>query len=143
MYTLDWGDVMAKFLTEDEIRQLEKNPYVISASDRFIFFTAEFKRIFYDRYMETKKPKRILESMGFDTDLLGYARIHSITMHTVKEYETRGFFSDQNIRRNGEICPEAAYAYKIKQLEEALARTKQENEYLKKISSISKRGNRQ
>lgn len=131
---------MARFYTEDEIRRLEANPYVINATDRFINFTAEFKQIFYNRYKETRKPKRILESLGFDIELLGYARIHSITMHVVKEYETRGYFSDLNMRQSGEISPESAAAYKIQYLEKELARTKQENEYLKKISSVSRKG---
>ena len=131
---------MARFYTEDEIRRLEANPYVINATDRFINFTAEFKQIFYSRYKETRKPKRILESLGFDIELLGYARIHSITMHVVKEYEARGYFSDLNMRQSGEISPESAAAYKIQYLEKELARTKQENEYLKKISSVSRKG---
>jgi hypothetical protein len=80
-----------------------------------------------------------LESLGFDIELLGYARIHSITMHIVKEYETRGYFSDLNMRQSGEISPESASAYKIQYLEKELARTKQENEYLK-ISSVSRKG---
>ena len=130
---------MARFYTEDEIRRLEVNPYVINATDQFINFTAEFNQIFYSRYKETRKPKRILESLGFDIELLGYARIHSITMHVVKEYETRGYFSDLNMRQSGEISPESAAAYKIQYLEKELARTKQENEYLKKISSVSKK----
>jgi hypothetical protein len=130
---------MARFYTEDEITRFEANPYVISATDRFINFTAEFKQIFYSRYKETRKPKRILESLGFDIELLGYVRIHSITMHVVKEYETRGYFSDLNMRQSGEISPESASAYKIQYLEKELARTKQENEYLKKISSVSKK----
>lgn len=131
---------MARFYTEDEIRRLEANPYVINATDRFINFTAEFKQTFYSRYKETRKPKRILESLSFDIELLGYARIHSITMHVVKEYETRGYFSDLNMRQSGEISPESASAYKIQYLEKELARTKQENEYLKKISSVSRKG---
>ena len=131
---------MARFYTDDEIRRLEANPYVINATDRFINFTAEFKQIFYSRYKETRKPKRILESLGFDIELLGYARIHSITMHVVKEYEARGYFSDLNMRQSGEISPESAAAYKIQYLEKELARTKQENEYLKKISSVSRKG---
>lgn len=36
---------MARFYTEDEIRQLEANPHVINAADRFINFTAEFKQL--------------------------------------------------------------------------------------------------
>ena len=131
---------MARFYTEDEIRRLEANPYVINATDRFINFTAEFKQTFYSRYKETRKPKRILESLGFDIELLGYARIHSITMHVVKEYETRGYFSDLNMRQSREISPESAFAYKIQYLEKELARAKQENEYLKKISSVSRKG---
>ena len=131
---------MARFYTEDEIRRLEANPYVINATDRFINFTAEFKQIFYSRYKETRKPKRILESLGFDIELLGYARIHSITMHVVKEYETRGYFSDLNMRQSGEISPESASVYKIQYLEKELVRAKQENEYLKKILSVSRKG---
>lgn len=130
---------MAKFFTEDEIRQLEENAYVISVNDRFIFFKAEFKRIFYNQYLETRKPKRILESMGFDTEMLGYARIHSITMHISNEFKARGFFSDESIRRSGEICPETACAFKIQYLEKELARAKQENEFLKKILSTFKK----
>ena len=113
---------MAKFFTVDEIRQLEENPYVLIVNDRFIFFTAEFKRLFYNQYLETKKPKRILTAMGVDA-----------------EFKARGFFSDESLRRSGEICPETAFAFKIQYLEKELARTKQENEFLKKISSASKK----
>jgi len=51
--------------------------------------------------------------MNFDIELLGYARMHSITMHVVKAYETRGYFSDLNMRQSGEMSPESASAYKI------------------------------
>ena len=67
---------MARFYTEEEIRRLEANPYVINATDRFINFTAEFKQIFYSRYKETRKPKRILESLGFDIELFGCCFLH-------------------------------------------------------------------
>ena len=129
---------MAKYFTEDDIRQLEENQYVLSVNERFIFFTAEFKRL-YNQYLVTKKPKRILTAMGVDAELLGYARIHSITMHISNEFKSRGFFSDESIRRSGEICPETACAFKIQYLEKELARTKQENEFLKKISLASKK----
>ena len=130
---------MARFYTEDEIRRLEANPYVINATDRFINFTAEFKQIFYSRYQETRKPKRILESLGFDIELLGYARIHSITMHVVKEYEARGYFSDLNMRQSGEISPESAAAYKIQYLEKN-SPEQSKRMSIKKISSVSRKG---
>ena len=73
--------------------------------------------------------------------MLGPTRVHSITMHIVKEFKQKGCFSDKILSAK-ENYTEMAKDYRIKYLEDELERTRQENIYLKKISFLHKKEKR-
>ena len=132
---------MAKYFTQEEIEKLRNHPYVTYVDEQFLHLTAECKRLFFQRYTIEKKPQKILRELGLDPKLLGATRVHSITMHIVKEFDKKGFFSDILLTAK-ENHSEMAKDYKIKYLEDELERTRQENIYLKKISFLHKKEKR-
>ena len=84
----------AKMLSIEEIARLKSYPYVVDATERFVYFTAEFKERFYKEYQNGRKPKRILTDMGLDTNLLGKCRINSIKLHVLQQAQGKGGFTD-------------------------------------------------
>ena len=67
------------YLSETEINDLKSNPFVVDADSRNIFYTAEFKKYFMERYNSGEKPSQIFRSAGFDTGVLGPKRIERAT----------------------------------------------------------------
>ena len=65
------------------------NPYTHTVTDRTISFTAEFKRIFWERMQSGESPIIILQDMGYDPGVLGKERIHGIRTH-IKEQVLSG-----------------------------------------------------
>jgi hypothetical protein len=122
-----------KFLSEGEIRELKASPYVVEATERFVYFSAEFKQRFYDEYQCGKKLRLIVTGLGIDPGILGMTRIYGIRRHILEEVKRGRGFSDL---RNGplkykttDISPEE----KIGRLEHELAYMRQELEFVKKI----------
>jgi|GEM_PF-5690493 len=44
----------------EEIMALKLSPYVVEATERFLYFSAEFKQRFYDEYQEGKSHSQLL-----------------------------------------------------------------------------------
>ena len=61
--------------TEEQIKKLNDNPNVISATSRRITYTTEFKKFFVEKYAEGMTPREIFYIAGFDVQALGYKRI--------------------------------------------------------------------
>lgn len=62
-------------LTEEEIKELKNNPYVIDVDDSRIVYSNEFKKLFMEEYCAGKKPTQIFMEQGFDVKALGSKRI--------------------------------------------------------------------
>ena len=62
-------------LSEEQMAQLEKNPFVIKVTSEKIFYSEEFKRHFVAEYDSGKKPTEIFREAGFDPRMLGAKRI--------------------------------------------------------------------
>ena len=56
---------------EFQIKELEKNPNVRSASERSISYNPEFKLKAVMDYKEGKTPSQIFSEQGFDLDIIG------------------------------------------------------------------------
>ena len=61
-----------------EMALLKENPYTHEVRARQISFTAEFKRIFWVRYQAGEYIPGIFESLGYDPEILGIARMYSL-----------------------------------------------------------------
>jgi transposase-like protein len=127
-----------KLFSEGEIIELKTSPYVVEVTERFIYFSAEFKQRFYEEYQLGKKPKRVMAELGIPPDILGTTRIHGIRGHILDEVKRGNGFSDLRNRpfkdRSADISPEE----KISRLEHELAYTRQELAFVKKIVAANK-----
>lgn len=61
--------------TVKQLKELQANPNVISATEKRIVYTTEFKRKFIEEYRNGLGPREIFIRAGFDVDVLGYKRI--------------------------------------------------------------------
>jgi hypothetical protein len=74
-------------LSEEEIRILKKNPYVIDVNERGISYSEEFMFLFIREYVQGRKPTDIFRSAGFDTKILGSKRIERACARWKESYE--------------------------------------------------------
>ena len=65
----------ARLLSEENLEQLRKNEYVLSATPKRIIYTKTFKQFFIEKYQEGFKPTEIFKMGGFDVAVIGYKRI--------------------------------------------------------------------
>ena len=61
--------------TDEQVRTLEKNPYVKTVTNKRITYTDEFKKLFIEQYRLGLYPRDIFSEAGFDVKALGYKRI--------------------------------------------------------------------
>ena len=59
------------YFTNDQIRLLSKNKYVIKVSNKAITYSEEFKNIFIEEYNNGLLPRDIFEKYGFPYEILG------------------------------------------------------------------------
>ena len=66
-------------LTEENLKELRKNKYVLKADEIRIFYSNEFKLLFIEQYQNGVLPKQIFRNAGFDPKMLGAKRIERCT----------------------------------------------------------------
>ena len=123
-----------KEFTEEEMAQLRESEYILDVTPKFVYYSAEFKERFYREYQEGKKPRKIIEGMGVDTNILGQTRVNGIMRRVLRDVQIGKGFTEitgesytKHVGRA--LTPEA----KIRRLEHELAYTRQELEFVKKI----------
>lgn len=126
--------------TKEQIEQLNKNPYVIKASETTITYSNEFKHEFIQRYDVGKLPTEIFRELGFDVAVLKRKRIDNFAQRSKKNATRPEGTSD--IRKLSSGRPRT----KDLTLEEQIERLKhknlvleQENDFLKKMIFLAKR----
>ena len=67
-----------KHFTPFEIELLRQNPNTYSVTPRMLSFTAEFKRLYWERYQAGDAVVQIFEDAGYDPLVVGYTRMHSL-----------------------------------------------------------------
>lgn len=134
--------MMANFhyFTEEQILELQKNPYVLKVSASTITYSEEFREEFYNALINGERPTQILINMGFNTKILGKQRVNSITKRVKKMGEKNCGFGDTRKEQSGrapakDLSPEEKIAY----LEHQLKFKDQQIEALKKINFVDKR----
>ncbi len=123
-----------KEFTEEEMAQLRESEYILDVTPKFVYYSAEFKERFYREYQEGKKPRKIIEGMGIDANILGQTRVNGIKRRVLRDVQIGKGFTEitgesytKHVGRA--LTPEA----KIRRLEHELAYTRQELEFVKKI----------
>jgi hypothetical protein len=122
-----------KYFTEEQIKSLNNNKYVIKASSKSITYTKEFKEACWEKYQKAIPYKEIVSSLGLNPEVLGKARVNSIFGSLkVKYYRSAGFEDTRTIksgRKSKEtLDKEQNESYKDSRIQEL----EQEIEFLKK-----------
>lgn len=73
-----------KHFTPFEIELLRQNPNTYSVTPRVLSFTAEFKRLYWERYQAGDAVAQIFEDAGYDPLVVGYTRMHSFAQNLRK-----------------------------------------------------------
>ena len=127
--------------TKREIQLLKHNPYTYQVSEYQIFFTKEFKEEFWRRYQEGESPRRIVEALGYDPDMLGTSRLSGIQINIKKQANRPEGFSEG--KRNCKRIKSGLYSVENNPTDETIVKMqheilylRQEIEFLKKISSV-------
>jgi hypothetical protein len=129
--------------TDEQIEELRGNRYVRSAGEMFVFFTEEFKRLYWQMYtVENLMPYEILRRLGIDYHLLGTKRVQGLTYNLKKQHERDGDFSGrrglEQPKRRERQTPEQ----KLERLRAENEYLKQELEFVKKIVAAGKEDKR-
>ena len=124
-----------KKYTQKQIKELKSNPYTLQVSDKRIFFTIEFKKIFWKKYQAGMSPRSIFKEMDYNLDYFGQKQIDSIVQRVKKEALagefTEGYSRINRIKINepsSDITPQ-----NIKQMQNELLYLRQEVYFLKKV----------
>ncbi len=129
------------YFTDEQIKDLESNPYIENVTKKSIKYSEEFKIEFWNRYNNNdESPSVILTSLGIDPHILGVKRISNIVQRIKKESQRLEGFKDTRKHNNGrpktkDMTPEEKIAY----LEHKIAYQQQEIEFLKKIRFVEKK----
>lgn len=123
--------------TAKEMKALKANPYTFKVTKNKLYFTSEFKEVFWTGYKAGTAPRKLLEDLGYDTKMFGQKQIDSIVQRIKKQAENaHGFTEGENrVRRAGtepdvsEISPES-----VERLWNEVNYLRQEVEFLKKIA---------
>ncbi|MBR2697308.1 MAG: hypothetical protein IKE76_01835 [Clostridia bacterium] len=132
-------------LSKREVESLRSNPYIASVTTQTVRFTEEFKRLAYEG---KRKGIRLTETMarcGIDPKVLGASRIEGLSYTLNKKARQESGFTDGrsgNYRRPAKTGEETV-EQRLMQLENELAYTRQEVEFLKKLQAANMEAQRQ
>jgi len=128
---------------EFQIKELEKNPNVLSASERSISYSPEFKLKAVMDYKSGKIPTQIFIEQGFDLDMIGKEQPKRCLKRWRDSYERfgeEGFLTER--RGKGSTGrPSSKHLSMEERLKKAEARIKfleAENDFLKKLEELER-----
>ena len=132
-------------LSRREIETLRKNPNVAAVSVTTVKFTEEFKRIIYEGKKQGISVSATLRQNGIDPEMLGSSRVEGLSHSLNKKAKQQNSFADrrsENYRRPPKTGEETV-EQRIRQLENELAYTRQEVEFLKKLQAANMEAQKQ
>ena len=124
-----------KKYTQKQIKELKVNPYTFQIDDKRIFFTIEFKKVFWTKYQAGMSPRAIFKELNYNLDYFGQKQIDSI-VQSIKKEALAGEFTEGYHRKNRMKIrepDEEISEQNIKQMKNELLYLRQEIEFLKKV----------
>ena len=124
-----------KKYTKKQIKELKQNPYTLQVDEKRIFFTIEFKKVFWNKYQAGMSPRAIFKELDYNLENFGQKQIDSIVQRIKKEVSegefTEGYNRTKRIKIkevDSEITPQ-----NLKQMQNELLYLRQEVDFLKKV----------
>ena len=132
-------------LTKQQVEALRSNPYVANVTTHTVRFTEEFKRLAYEGKVQGTSVSETLRKCGIDPAVLGTSRIDGLSYTLNRKAKQEEGFSD---RRSGNYrrpvkTEEETVEQRLQQMENELAYTRQEVEFLKKLQAANMEAQRQ
>jgi transposase len=128
---------------EFQIKELEKNPNVLSVSERSISYSPEFKHRAVEEYNSGKTPSQIFIENSFDLAVIGKDQPKRCLRRwrvTFEKYGEEGFLTER--RGKGSTGrPSSKHQSMEEKLRKAEARIKfleAENDFLKKLEELER-----
>ena len=75
---------MAKY-TKKQQEELRKNKYTFKVMKDRIFFTKDFKQLFWTKYQAGLPPRKIMKELGYDLEYFSQGQIDGIVQHLRKK----------------------------------------------------------
>ncbi len=133
-----------KFFNEQEILELKANRYVENVSYRTVTFTKEFKRMAYESLTQGVSMCDIFERCGINTGALGKIRVRGYQQRIEEEAQRpSGVETIPTNQQKRKKSYEQDLEKRVKQLENRLAYSMQEVEFLKKIQQADMEARKQ
>ena len=132
-------------LSKREVEALRRNPNVTVVSATTVKFTEEFKRLAYEGKRNGISVSETMRRNGIDPEVLGSSRVEGFTYLLNKKAKQGSGFADrrsENYRRPPKTGEETV-DQRIRQLENELAYTRQEVEFLKKLQAANMEAQKQ
>lgn len=126
---------MAKY-TKKQQDELMKNKYTFKVAKDRIFFTKEFKQLFWNKYQAGLSPRKIIKELGYDLKYFSQGQIDSLVQHLRKKSIAGEEFPEgcQRERRPKiEPPPIDISEQSIQYLQHEITYLRQEVEFLKKV----------
>ena len=121
--------------SKHEVEILRSNPNVLRVSETSVSFTEEFRELLYEEKCHGKTLVKVLRDNGIEPEILGPSRLEGLRYTLNKKSKQSGNFSDQRSKNLQRLTKDGTETVeqRLKQLENELAYTRQEVEFLKKI----------
>ena len=131
---------LMKKYTQKQIKELKKNPYTFQVDEQRIFFTVEFKKIFWRKYQAGMSQRAIFKELDYNLDYFGQKQIDSIVQRIKKEAMVGEFTEgySRNNRMKIKEPDEDISPQNIKQIQNELLYLRQEVDFLKKVLKKAK-----
>ncbi len=131
--------------TKREIQILKSNLYTYRVTESQIFYTKEFKEEFWRRYQEGETPRKIVEELGYDPDMLGTARLSGLQINIKKQALRPEGFTEGKGRKKSLKSGMYSVDYSpsdetVVKMQHEIMYLRQEVEFLKKITSLKNTG---
>ena len=128
------------YFTEEQVRELEKNPYVKKVSNKSITYAEEFKELYWIDYQNGMQPIEIFKKYGFDPYALGSRRRDNFTNRLKKQAAREDGFKDTRSKNSGRpSTKELSLEVQLERLKHKNEVLQQENDFLKRVRFINRK----
>ena len=128
------------YFTDEQLRLLEENPYVVKASKKSITYSEEFKELYWIDYQNGMQPIEIFKKYGFDPYALGSRRRDNFTNRLKKQAAREDGFKDTRSKNSGRpSTKELSLEVQLERLKHKNEVLQQENGFLKRVRFINRK----